>query len=799
MSRLSILSVLAALSLAAVPSFACADDVVPSRRDDWRGQMLVPSDDAQGREIFLLISGRPMSDNPTIVPWLEENEAHLPPMFTFDLSRRLFADDRDSALEWFAVARLRLAYDARRCADPSVVGDGLAISMLARRLSDSVAGYAQKHPDEYLAAELRAQARNDLFEYDASPKWVCAFGLSAYGQSLGLGRGEPREPVKAKSEWPGIEAKLREELDQSVGRLQKAIAEASAPDAPPSRVPAAVLSGSTEDKIKAIGAAARVAALRLAAIHHSASQLLLLADAQIKAGDKEGAQETIAVAQPHTKEARDSMRSFERGESIRLWVRAGDLTRARALLRDGPDAPPQIGALDTYGVALAQSGDTAGARATLALVEQAAVETTDERASTGQREVEEFGGRQLDFAFRDIGVALADAGDFHGALSAAEKLLEGFLRAGLLAGIASRQCASGDPDAGVILRSAQTAVHAVEQKWLVDAAEDIAYALAACESAADALAVAQELAPGSVNDVLERVAQQLTEHRDYAHAAHIDKALAPRIHDLGSVIALAQRQIARDKVSGARANLAVASAQIRRAAVSPIDPVKAYDTSNLLTSIIDLQIKAGDFFGAVVSAEPLDRNYRPQVLVRVIEEAAKRHDADALRQALAMVTQKIQEADLLPARATALAGIAKALGRAGYIDQARQTLAPLQELARHGIGGPYPQQIFVQIAEAQAAMGDVAGARATSESVDGPWRESALSGLAREACLANDFATARAIAEEINDRYPTLEHIAASEAKAGDISAAMATAWQITEWTVRADALLELLKAAHVP
>ena len=37
---------------------------------------------------------------------------------------------------------------------------------------------------------------------------------------------------------------------------------------------------------------------QLAAIHHSASQLLVLADAQIEARDKE-VPETVAVAQPH--------------------------------------------------------------------------------------------------------------------------------------------------------------------------------------------------------------------------------------------------------------------------------------------------------------------------------------------------------------------------------------------------------------------------------------------------------------------------------------------------------------------
>jgi hypothetical protein len=142
-----------------------------------------------------------------------------------------------------------------------------------------------------------------------------------------------------------------------------------------------------------------------------------------------------------------------------------------------------------------------------------------------------------------------------------------------------------------------------------------------------------------------------------------------------------------------------------------------------------------------------------------------------------------------------LASVALALSRAGYVDEARSPLAALQKLAT---GVLYPQ-VMADIAQVQAASGDIVGALATlAQTERGDHNPFLLSRLVDEVCRLNDFAAAIAIAAEIDNPFhdSALAHIAAGQAKTGDISAAMVTAWRIMDLSDRAAAMLELLRAA---
>jgi hypothetical protein len=142
-----------------------------------------------------------------------------------------------------------------------------------------------------------------------------------------------------------------------------------------------------------------------------------------------------------------------------------------------------------------------------------------------------------------------------------------------------------------------------------------------------------------------------------------------------------------------------------------------------------------------------------------------------------------------------LASVALALSRAGYVDEARSPLAALQKLAT---GVLYPQ-VMADIAQVQAASGDIVGALATlAQTERGDHNPFLLSRLVDEVCRLNDFAAAIAIAAEIDNPFhdSALAHIAAGQAKTGDITAAMVTAWRIMDLSDRAAAMLELLRAA---
>src|ERR1035438_63660 len=164
-----------------------------------RGQLpqLLSADVKRQSATLDLIKSRPMSDNDLLVPWLRENTDRLPPVFLYELARRLYPSDHATALEWYAIGLIRARYDANRCSEASV---GRDIGALAWR-SAPVPTYGANHPDELASALFRALKRDDLFSDQISPLWICAPGLAG-------DQGNQAEPildttaVKPQSEWP---------------------------------------------------------------------------------------------------------------------------------------------------------------------------------------------------------------------------------------------------------------------------------------------------------------------------------------------------------------------------------------------------------------------------------------------------------------------------------------------------------------------------------------------------------------------------------------------------------------------
>lgn len=116
------------------------------------------------RELYRLVITLDGQHDIEVTNWAQANAAHLHAGFLFDLSRRLLDRDPSLALEWYAVASLRGAYDARGCADKGV-------SQIVNSLSQSgaaVLAYARTHPRAYADAAVRAMARPDLFSVRGS-------------------------------------------------------------------------------------------------------------------------------------------------------------------------------------------------------------------------------------------------------------------------------------------------------------------------------------------------------------------------------------------------------------------------------------------------------------------------------------------------------------------------------------------------------------------------------------------------------------------------------------------------------
>jgi WD40 repeat protein len=192
-----------------------AEDASPLSREKL--SELLASDPVQQVAAYDFVTSRPMSDNGVIVPWLNESTDRLQPMFLYELSRRLFADDRAAALEWYAIALMRARYDAGRCSNTSAGND---VGTLAWRATP-VPTYVINHPDERAAAFGRALGRTDLFADQISPMWVCLRGTRP---GTGAAPG-----VKPESEWSRIRERLRQQgaqlADTSFGQPDKIVAD----------------------------------------------------------------------------------------------------------------------------------------------------------------------------------------------------------------------------------------------------------------------------------------------------------------------------------------------------------------------------------------------------------------------------------------------------------------------------------------------------------------------------------------------------------------------------------------------
>lgn len=203
-----------ALAFPFVQAFA-AEKSAPLSREELSKALTVDLDSAGQFRTLAVVVRQPMADNDIVIPWLTENVGKLQPMFVMELSRRSFEQSHAEALEWFAVGYARVLYDAKRCADPSVGGDGLVFMLIARVAGPQVRSYLSSHGAEYAVAQQHALVRSDLFTDDVSPLWICSHGLSDYGQAI---TGQPAgNQLKPQQDWPALRQSVREAMAAAAG------------------------------------------------------------------------------------------------------------------------------------------------------------------------------------------------------------------------------------------------------------------------------------------------------------------------------------------------------------------------------------------------------------------------------------------------------------------------------------------------------------------------------------------------------------------------------------------------------
>jgi tetratricopeptide (TPR) repeat protein len=644
----------------------------------------------------------------------------------FQKSGELLPTDEDAALEWLVIARLRFAYDMARCTKP--VG-------IAEQVSGDVASYARSHPSEYLAAAKRALKRSDLFG-DAAPRpGVCAPQGSA-------------AMVKPQSEWPAIQDRIKETIAGTIGLPQP-------PTAPPrfsTTVPAAVLRGSREDKVKEIGAEARRVAVEWSRPYLVADPVLNVAEAELGAGDTSGARATLAEARAifaaALAQGQREQYAQPRERLVVLLVKAGDAAGARARADEITDPSRRIGALNVYAIALAAAGNTARAAAVL-----------DDIADGGPAD-HETRAFHAPVAALEIGKLLIAAGDFAGARKLADS--QPRFRSELLARIAAKQCMMQDPKAPDALREAKEARLAEGER--PDA--ELSHALAACGDVPSALIVAARFPEFRRTFMIGNLADQLTSEKQFAQAAAIDAVIAAaepagNVESKAEVLRkLARRQAARNDLAGARATRSKAE-QLLRAAIEAGDK-----KAGTIQALVDVEIEEGAYDDARTAAGSNPNvSHRGQELVAIVKATVEARRDDELHAILPKVVADI-ERDEQPARYLTM--IAKDLGRAGYRTEARDVLAQARQVDKRCAD----QNIWNcwYFGDAELAIGDFAEPLAAIDSTRYP--------LGREMLL-----------------WRALDLLVQSPDLTATLPMAAEMAWQIQSPRERMEALISLLRA----
>jgi hypothetical protein len=138
------------------------------------------------------------------------------------------------------------------------------------------------------------------------------------------------------------------------------------------------------------------------------------------------------------------------------------------------------------------------------------------------------------------------------------------------------------------------------------------------------------------------------------------------------------------------------------------------------------------------------------------------------------------------------------LARGGYADDARMVLRQIQTSPAGRAGNFLGGGRSEGIAGIQLALGDRPAAEATlaAAGVSGP---NTLQVIATDLTLDGQLSEALQIALQLDDQHrnTVLLVLMRKQIAAGDLTGAVTATWQITNPRLRANALIELLKAMH--
>jgi len=139
----------------------------------------VVGDEAWGNVVVTLgmLRNQGPEQDQAIADQLWERRDTNPPIFLYEITRRVSDTDPVRALEAYFLARGRILYDVTRCLDTSALSVVDAAAVFA---GDDLVELMQSDPARLEASLANVYNGGQLYTSQASPWWACSYGDSAY-------------------------------------------------------------------------------------------------------------------------------------------------------------------------------------------------------------------------------------------------------------------------------------------------------------------------------------------------------------------------------------------------------------------------------------------------------------------------------------------------------------------------------------------------------------------------------------------------------------------------------------------
>jgi len=143
--------------------------------------------------------------------FLETNPEKLPPIYFIASADKIFNKNKDKAVLWYFIGKIRSTEDVLMCEDKSARAQLSVYPLLAQNTLKYAAGITEKSGNyDYIAEKLeKALAWSDAHPQRVSPVWSCYHGMQVFIKN---------EPPKLlpENEFPKIQKQMREDIKKSI-------------------------------------------------------------------------------------------------------------------------------------------------------------------------------------------------------------------------------------------------------------------------------------------------------------------------------------------------------------------------------------------------------------------------------------------------------------------------------------------------------------------------------------------------------------------------------------------------------